>query len=495
MGGHQCDVLVWLAGDVSQYVLVNYELPGLEKKETFTSVAYLAHALKPRKLVVLVPETLFEDKHCENYRLLLKAKSGFEGYRLFKKGLGEDITIEDKLVHKLLQEGFECYVVPHPGIAMPLKLDVSGKKVSVYRSSGREYPSYGFNLLFSSIYIVLSRYASSFKKICVDITHGTNVLVSAVLLVSTILPTIYDVDIKLYSAPVMGRLSRESVVKYLVLDDAVKAVREVAAGAQAWSMVDERMLRTDYYTRLGSKLGPRYRSVYSSVETVLRESQVLLWGLRSGQIPVLMPFMKKLYRDLRTAQENLQKVLSQEIPLDNEPHQEKWREHAHEPPWPPIASIILVLTNKLLEQLYSDKNKEFIDKALQLLLEKGYPDKVLGVGREWLVALYLLYKGRYKAVKVGSQEWSCAEEALRSKESGVKEVFEKTRIYRNMLMHGRLSREENLVLKFEENDIVVQTPQDVKPQPITYQDTVKVAKELLELIKKLERMKSKTGNV
>jgi len=58
-----CDVLVWVAGDVSGYSLVNYVLPGGVGYRSFVSAAALAEAVGPGRLVVLVPETLFEGSY------------------------------------------------------------------------------------------------------------------------------------------------------------------------------------------------------------------------------------------------------------------------------------------------------------------------------------------------------------------------------------------------------------------------------------------------
>jgi len=91
------------------------------------------------------------------------------------------------------------------------------------------------------------------------------------------------------------------------------------------------------------------------------------------------------------------------------------------------------------------------------------------------VALSLWRKGTRGEVKVGECEWACAEADLVKRDP----VFERVRQYRNRLMHGRLSKDDNAKLKLGDRDIEVELPTGL----IEKGELNKLANELL---KKLE---------
>ncbi|ABO08704.1 TM1812 family CRISPR-associated protein [Pyrobaculum calidifontis] len=461
--------LVWLGGDVSQYRQVTYVVDGSEYR-SFISAAALARAKSPAKLAVIVPETLFEEGHCESYRKLLEAKSRYGGRRLFAR---ESDSFEDAAVHELLRRGFDCYVVPHPGIASPLRLVEEGNEVRVERGGAREFPSYGFNLVFSSVYLILSKYAKDSGRLYVDVTHGTNVLISATLLAAALLPIAYDAEVEIYAAPVMVRVEEGARVEFLRLDEATRAVGEVAAGGQAWKWLDERLLPVRYYREVGERLG-KYRDVYSGVNALLKKGAQLLWALRSGQLVAARRLVEELGEELEEAEQKFSRLVSQELPLDDKPHEE-WGRHAGEPPWPPVTSIALTLTKRAVSELRSGTNVEFVQKGLRLLAEREYADRALSIAREWAVALSLWRKGTRGEAKVGDSEWAKAEADLVKRDP----VFERVRQYRNRLMHGRLSRDDNARLKLSDRDIEVELPTGL----IDKEELNKLANELL---KKLE---------
>ena len=458
---------------------------------TFTSAAYLAEAFDVDKAVVIIPETLFEKDHCRLYRLLLEAKSGYNNRRLYvckRDGRCSDETIEDKLVRKLIMRGFDCYVVPHPGLASPLSVTVHGDYVEVRRGSARQYPDYGFNLVFDSVYRILAMYAEQVKEssssICVDVTHGTNLLVSATLLAASLIPIVYDVDVRVYAAPVMARPGEATEVSVLELSDAVNAVKEVIAGALAWSKVDERLMNVGYYESMGSRLGRKYRDVYGDIRSVLASGVKLLWGLRSGQVPVAIDYVEMLRCRLDGAKSKLRDILSRELPLDDQPHQDVWREHCGEPPWATVASACTVLIDKLLRELSGHSNLERMVKALDKLLTVGYPDKVVCVGRELITLVYAwkTWKKDLQELKVGENEWRSLEGEL-AREKELASVFERVRSLRNKLMHGRLSREENVVVKRRDNEDVELYSGGERLRLIEREEVERVAKELVSKLK------------
>jgi len=355
----------------------------------------------------------------------------------------------------------------------------------VRRGSARQYPDYGFNLVFDSVYRILATYAEQVKgsgsSICVDVTHGTNLLVSATLLAASLIPIVYDVDVKVYAAPIMVRPGEAAEVSVLELSDAVDAVKEVIAGALAWSKVDERLMNVGYYESMGSRLGRKYRDVYGDIRSVLANGVKLLWGLRSGQVPIAIDYVEMLRCRLDGAKSKLRDILSRELPLDDQPHQDVWREHCGEPPWATVASACTVLIDKLLRELSGHSNLERMVKALDKLLTVGYPDKVVCVGRE-LITLVYAWKTRKKdlqELKVGGKEWRDSEEKLGRRNR----LFERVRILRNKLMHGRLSREENVVVKRRDNKDVELYSGGERLRLIEREEVERIAKELVNKLK------------
>jgi len=467
-----CDTLAWMAGDVAGYSLVKYATPDGKLHTSFVSAAALAEATRPGRLAVIVPETLFEDNHCGSYRLLLEAKAGVGGRRLLVHGGGGtlDATTRDELAERLLAQGFDCYVVPHPGVAAPLRVvGRGGGEVLVERGARRRYPSYSFHLVFSLVYTVLRRYAARGSTVCLDITHGSNVLVSAALLAASLLPIIHGVELRVYAAPVLGRPG-DDPVEFQDLTGSAMLVREIAAGAAAWSMLDERLLPLGLFRETGRSLGPRYGRAYGEASTVLRMAETLLWGIRSGQAPVLWSIAQSLADKLPEAQQSLERLVEKEYPVDENPHAEEWREHAETPPWIPLADAVVTLTARLLKRLglspgtrRKPRNRELVERILEEMLDKGYPDRALSVAREWLIAVLLASSHAHDAaIPVGGEEWQRIEQELREENSELSSLFEAARQLRNRLMHGRISREEQACIVVRGDDVYVRRCEHAK---------------------------------
>ena len=171
--------------------------------------------------------------------------------------------------------------------------------------------------------------------------------------------------------------------------------------------------------------------------------------------------------------------------MDGEPHPDKWSSRAGDPPWIPVAHAIISLTGAFLEKLHSRTNEEFMRKAILLLYESEYYDKILGVAREWVVALTLKNKAGKGLVGVGSEEWEEAQKVL-SGESW----FEKARQLRNKLQHGRISREENAAVKLGQGDIEICTKSRDKCRPlkvIRKAEVESTAKDIIDNIEKLSK--------
>ncbi len=509
--------LVWLGGDASGYEPVTYRL-GEKRAESILAAAALNSLLEEEtggfdKLLVLLPETLFPDKHCEMYRLLLEAKTGYGGKKLKKpiRGKIDDATRVDEHAHRVLKQGFECKVVPHPGVASPLLL-------KEYRDEGKDVyivdhgPSHAyrrpFEAMLNTVYTVLRGLASEGYSIVLDLTHSTNFLVSATLLSAAMVRSVYGpegVETRLYMAPVMGRLSKDTEVEFIEATAAAETVNTVASGINAWEMLDERLLPLEAVNKIGSRLGPRYGSRYGRVKATVAKSGELLWSLRSGQVP-LAP---QLLRSLRELQEDAGKSL-EEMLSDMEAL-------LADTPWVPVADTVIASTRRLVDRLLRDRNDETMLAALEELTEKGIPDRALGPARELVVALLLarsLAPGHRE--RVGKGKWAELDQLLRecsikkNQKRGNREeqqnreeqencdkipltdeelaAYEKARALRNKLMHGRLSLEENVVIIVKDDKDIDVVKSDGSPLRVIERREVEDAvTKLLELLHKLHR--------
>jgi len=499
--------LVWLGGDASGYESVVYRLGGREAASVLAPAA-LASLLaagrdEPEKLVVLVPETLFEGSHCDMYRLLVEAKTGYGGKRLLKnvRGRLDDVTRPDQLAHRLLERDVECVVVPHPGVASPLKLEARGGGYLVSYGLQGVY-SASFDAMVNTVYAALRRLARNGLDLVVDLTHGTNLLVSAALLSAAMIKAVYksgEAAVKAYMAPVLGRPGTDTRVEFIDVTPAVETVNTVAAGINAWMMLDERLLPMEAVRDIGRSLGPRYGRGYSSVKSLVEKTSELLWALRSGQVPVAPKLLRGLKRMHGEAEKRLEEMLSDRDAL------------TLPAPWVPVADAAAVTAENLVRRLLKAYNVDTMIESAESLAEKGMPDKALGPARELVVALLLARQAEPQSkIRVGGDEWqkletllhNCARRASDSRggqprsragRSGLpltdKELksYERARSLRNRLMHGRLSREENVeLIVTDEGDLEVVTHDTGKPlEAIRIENVKEVAMELITLLRRL----------
>jgi hypothetical protein len=497
--GETRKVLVWIAGDVSRYKLVKYRLGGGLVK-SYASFSALAKRYEPDRLAVLVPSTLFSRDHCSKYRRLLKAKAGYEGYSLEGRDVnyGGDDALRDLI--ERVEKGrvdWRCYVIPHPGRSNVIELEpVKGfeRRLRIKLGVHADLLPSSYAMVFTAAYLALIDSTGDYLnlgynvEVYVDVTHGTNVAVSALLLASMLASVSLGrrARFKIYAAPVMGPLEEGVEVDVISMDEAVSAVREIIAGSSAWDKVDERLLPLNFFKEMGAKLGPSHKNVYGEVKVFLEDSEKLLWGMRSGQLPALKSLVDSLAARVARARVNLNKLVQREFPVNRDIHPDEWRNRASDPPWIPIVHAIISLTGKFLENLSGNTNEEFMRKAIRLLHESEYYDKVLGVAREWMVALTLRSVTSKNVVEVGkSPEWRQAETKLSSEP-----WFERTRQLRNKLQHGRISIEENAAVKLEAGDIeiCIKAGDECKPlNVIDKKEVENVAKTIIDSIEKLAK--------
>jgi len=499
--------LIWCGGDVTQYVPVSYHIEN-ERVNTFFVPAALNAVFNYDKLAALIPKTLFTSDHGMSYELLLKAKSGYPPYTMEK-------TVNDPHVKELVRKGFTRFIVPHPGIAAPLSLTIEDsegeKKVRVRRTKSIEFTC-SFNRVLNFIYRHLIEFTenSDIDEVHLDLTHGTNVLVNALMIAGTILHMSRDVEVKFWSAPILGRPQPSQEVEILDITDAVKAMTEVVSGTVAWRLVDERILPVGYLKEMGRELGPKYRHVFGNVQSIASKASSILWGIRSGQAVILRKQLEQLAQVVSNAKESLRELLNREFSPDISQENEG---ACVEPPWVLVADVVIERTRRLLDRITEEaidmesshlSNLKLVRRFLRLYKEVELYDKILSLGREWLVLLLVrrLLKGsEVKRIKIGEGEWrriddiiakwtsasrlDLEESALLSKlglKTEDRDVLTHVRMYRNMLMHGRLSREEDLYLDIESGEI---SKKDLKTNIIKKETLKKVSEKLLELINRL----------
>lgn len=500
--------LVWCAGDVSNYQQVNYDVEG-ELVTTFLAPAALNEVLDFDDLIVLIPSTLFTSDHVKGYELLLRAKSRYGGLELVDRA-----CFDDQPVHKVIGKGFRSHVVPHGGLSSPLKLDVDGHRV-IIRQVG-EAPKlfdYDFNVTFNTIYSALatSLDRSNRVELHIDLTHGSNIMVMALMLVSQVVAEVKNLqpgeDIFLWCAPILARPQPNIRVKFMNLSAASSITREVVSGACAWRNLDERPLPVRVYESMGKHLGSEFRGVYGSVKGLLRKAQELLWVLRSGQAPLTYKLCQEIKSTIHQAQENLNKMMKEKY------LSESWQ--STDEPWVPVADIVVKLTNSLVSELTSrgDSPIEVTISSLEKMYHAKYYDKVISVAREYIIFLILRELDHQRRLRedIAGESWTSVDNQLtmlarpntankmkndlqlqiqnilRRKGISMEEVqiFKRLRQVRNKLMHGGLSKEFNADIELNTGRILEKGKNKDK-KPLNISKTEKRAKEALELIKKFK---------
>jgi len=493
--------LVWCGGDVTSYIQVDYIINDQIAK-TFLAPAALHNMYKYDKLAVMIPETLFASRASDNYKLLLQAKSQYNNYVL----IDPPVSIYDPLVHSLLEYGFNHYVIPHPGIASPMDLIVKEKKISVKRSKTRTYKC-SFNLTVNLIYRWLIDFINDeVSELHIDLTHGSNIMVTALMISGNILQAATDLKVKFWCAPILARPVESQKVEVLDITEVAEVQSRILSGAVAWKMIDERILPTEYFRKLGKRLGPKYGRLFSDPMRILNESSKLLWGLRSGQAIATFRLIERLKEETIKEERTLINLLNKEFPQE-EYYPEKFKvEICKDPPWIPIVHVVIKRTKKLINNLYGKNGFELMSKILRLYKDVELYDKIISIGREWLVFLILrniAIKTGIEKIKCGIGEWELIDGILRKwarvkagkeefkpeerllikllKLEDIVEIFDKTRATRNRLMHGRLSREDEIELNMD-------TGRPLKELEIIKKDSIrKYAEELLKILNQLNQ--------
>ncbi len=447
--------LVWCGGDPSQYVKVRYEHEG-KSVDTFLAPAALHEIYKYDKLIVIIPNTLFQKDWFDVYKQILEKKCN---------------ESDDKYVREILNK-MECCIIPHPGIARPIKVPLKIGKDGRYERINVTTFRCSFNLMLNCIYICLRNKLEEFKEIHFDLTHGTNILVNALLIAGTIYCIARGKKYKFFAAPILGAPQQGQVVKFQDITDAAEALINIISGIKAWEYLDERLLPIKYVKDMGRILGEKYKEVFNSVRKFIENVGNLLWVIRSNQVIVCKNEIKKI-KNIKEIEGNLNEIIAQEYLENNTCNTclKNYKEKCDEKPWIPVADAVLKISEREFKDVIEEKDYvNVINKLIEKMFEREYYLNVIGFGREWII--YLLAKkllkrdinikiyenidklitglGRKRIDEYTEDELSryiLITERLKMtcEDFG---VFDSVRKLRNRLMHGRISKDEgNIIIK------------------------------------------------
>ncbi len=491
----ECKILFWCAGNVLGYVKAKYVIDG-KIIDSFLAPAALNEVYGYCRKVFLVPTTLFTRDHVDNYRITLMAKACCDKYKP-----GREIKESpDPYVCRLIKDSVG-YLVPHGGIGSALEVIVDEDVVNVdYKPVKQDYD---FNVLFNTMYSAMCREVDDILEkyngveVHIDLTHGDNVMVLALMLASQIIAESRDINVKLFAAPILGRVEEGQEVCFLDVTESSDIARHILSGVSAWKRLDERLLPIKLVREIGRKIGREYGPVYSSVRSLVENSSDLLWKIRSGQIPVIHDQAAKLKDMVENAKNNLYKIISQNY-LSGQVLGIK-----SDIPWVPVADTVTVRTSKLVNDIIGDKAIETTIKTLKLCgsSQVEYYDKVICIARELIVLLIarkLALSLGLSKLKPGRELWEKIDNTIgkiaRGSWSEVDlsdltlllqldlkleelSVFERIRSMRNKLMHGMLSREAEAEVNPDTGEVDV--------TPISKRDISREVGKAIELIEKL----------
>ncbi len=426
-------LLVWCGGDVTRYNIVNYLFErGSKLFRHFISAGALFNYVKPDYLLVFIPEVLFEERHDEYYRLLIKAKAGWLenevryilcDNRGNKLTIGESVETEEFI--KRLDDNSKAKLikVPHPseGDAISITCKREQDKFIVYVDRKSVRGSGNFNSIVNVMFYYLSKFIEekNISEIHVDLTHGTNILVQALMLTSSMLRGIYDyVNIRLWTAPMLKPENVHFEEISSVLDICSKIMTTVNA-ARRW--LDDRLVEDslELFRLLGREIGPQFRDLFGGTKKLVEDFRDLCWILRSNQTTLTPKYVLSLHEKSTDIKEKAQTLIREYV------ERELWRklEKIEDIAWIPVIYSIVRTLDQYLVEAFSLDPLEVIIKNLELMHRCKYYVQVLLTARELIILLLLIYVG-VREIKVKGDLWKKLEDILLGKGSA-EEKFEK----------------------------------------------------------------------
>ena len=462
MGGRS--LLVWCGGNVAEYYPVTYIINGRDVRSFLTASA-LYVVYRPDYLLVLVPEILFVRDHCVQYRKLVVAKAGAEvdgvRHRLYvcrrrKDGSEgwEDATVSDcspevyEFVSKLVCDKYaSVVVVPHPGSgdALDLKSEQAVEngtvveKVFVYRQkkdAGKVSVAHMLNFMYYHIVNIVEK--KSIDRIIVDLTHGTNIMVQLLLIVSAFIRYGLEREVQLWTAPAIGR-----EIEFQDLTPVVDNMQSLIRSIEGLKLLDDRLVDVKHVEDIGRYVGRVLGPVYGNVKSAMKTLRESFWLVRSGQcaqvvkkIPELRQVLVRIRQDYDKLVENyIHGTLSQEL-------------RESDTVWLPLVHAVQRRCAEFLEQVQGAEPLETMIRLVENLLKFENYLPALLILRE-LVILTLLAPDRVAQVRVKGPEWEEIENILLTHESAQKRAEKLLDVLKNLRQFVTKNELEELIKRFD----------------------------------------------
>ena len=418
--------LIYIAGDVMSYTPTNYEIEGREFN-TFFSAHALAKLLSPQKIVALLPDSLIvhDDTTAKDLDILIK---GYKNMILIRSNqlFGDENMRKDieDFVNRI-----EVRVVPNVGSGQAYYVNNEGNLIA----EGQRYkrsPYYSERspvFIFNVVYSIFNEISKSCNEIIVDLTHGTNVLVSVTMAVGSLFNS------RFVAAPVMGPPGQK--VSIVDLTEVVKAMKDSLAITYSIEKVDERYFR-DYSVTLKSLKPNEFKEMKLIIERIKSKDPnkviSLLKNLRNGFAVDSVRGM----RDLESYINELERDVNELSKAYSE-----WYNHSYFEKENMIVLSHFYSTIKVRDLIYKGNDLEVLEKILGLYIKVGYYDKAISLARELPVAFCLNSRGGGVYSDFDKNYKEC-DEIVRNylKESSILQ-------FRNILMHGSLSKDVGAEVK------------------------------------------------
>ncbi|ACP49153.1 conserved hypothetical protein [Sulfolobus islandicus Y.N.15.51] len=418
--------LIYIAGDVMSYTPTNYEIEGREFN-TFFSAHALAKLLSPQKIVALLPDSLIvrDDTTAKDLDILIK---GYKNMILIRSNqlFGDENMRKDieDFVNRI-----EVRVVPNVGSGQAYYVDNEGNLIP----EGQRYkrsPYYSERspvFIFNVVYSIFNEISKSCNEIIVDLTHGTNVLVSVTMAVGSLFNS------RFVAAPVMGPPGQK--VSIVDLTEVVKAMKDSLAITYSIEKVDERYFR-DYSVTLKSLKPNEFKEMKLIIERIKSKDPnkviSLLKNLRNGFAVDSVRGM----RDLESYINELERDVNELSKAYSEWYNQSYFEKENM-----IVLSHFYSTIKVRDLIYKGNDLEVLEKILGLYIKVGYYDKAISLARELPVAFCLNSRGGGVYSDFDKNYKEC-DEIVRNylKESSILQ-------FRNILMHGSLSKDVEAEVK------------------------------------------------
>ncbi|QIW22864.1 hypothetical protein EWF20_00955 [Sulfolobus sp. S-194] len=412
--------LVYIAGDVTSYYTTNYEFEGKEFN-TFFSAHALAKLLDPQKIVALLPDSLVvhDNSTAQDLPILIK---GYKNMILNRSNQLFRDEIMKKDVEDFINK-IDVRIIPNVGSGQAYYVDKEGNLLSESQKYKRSPYSKERSpvFIFNVIYSIFNELSKTCNEIIVDLTHGTNVLVSVTMAVGALFNS------KFVAAPVISSPGQK--VTIVDLTEVVKSMKDSLAITYSIEKVDERYFR-DYSVTLRDLNPGEFKEMKELIGKIKSKDPnkviSLLKNLRNG---FAVESVKSM-RDLESYIDELEK----DVNILSKAYSE-WYNYTYFEKENRIVLSHFYSTIKVRDIIYNGNDLEVLEKILDLYIKVGYYDKAISLARELPVAFCLNSRG--------GGVYSDDDENYSACDKIVREYLMNNSMlqYRNVLMHGSLSKD------------------------------------------------------